>query len=156
MIRHDVVDSVSQVSNLLSRADEFCRGRGARLTLNRRVVLDILLRENRAMGAYEIQKQIKTAFGRQLESITIYRALKFLLLQGLIARLATRKKFVAIDPEDSRTSIFLICENCGASFRTDNFLIEKLTEQNADDLRFRISLEGIELLGTCCRCLSTK
>jgi Fe2+ or Zn2+ uptake regulation protein len=119
-------------------------------------VLDILLQENRAMGAYEIQKQIKTAFGRRLESITIYRGLKFLLRQGLIARLATRKKFVAIDPGDSRTSIFLICENCGALFRTDNFLIEKLTEKNADDLSFRISLEGIELLGTCGQCLPTK
>jgi Fur family zinc uptake transcriptional regulator len=156
MARHDVVDSVSQVCNLLSRADEFCRVRGACLTLNRRVVLDILLRENRAMGAYEIQKQIKTAFGRQPEPITIYRALKFLLRQGLIVRLATRKKFVAINPGDSRTSIFLICENCGSSFRTDNFLIEKLIEQNTVNLSFRISLEGIELLGTCAQCLATK
>jgi Fur family transcriptional regulator, zinc uptake regulator len=148
MRRIDTVVSASQVADLLSRADEMCRDRGARLTSGRRAVLDILFRENRAISASEIRKQLEPVLRRQLQPTTIHRALIFLLRHRLIARLASRNTFVAIDPRHSQTSIFMSCENCGSSLRTDNFLI---VEQDAGDLKFRIRL--VELLGTCARCL---
>jgi Fur family zinc uptake transcriptional regulator len=139
----------------MSHADQFCRDRGERLTPNRRLVLDTLVRENRAMRAYEILEQLEP-LGSQWQPITVYRALNFLRRQGLIARLAGRNTFVAIDPQHPQTGIFLTCENCGTSLRTDNFLVEKLMERNAGESSFRIRLEGIELLGTCAKCLPSK
>jgi Fur family zinc uptake transcriptional regulator len=155
MPRLSAVDPASKAHDPISWADKFCRDHGARLTLNRRKVLAILVKENRAMGAYEILKRLQP-LGSQWQSITIYRALDFLLRQGLIVRLASSGTFVAIDPRHSQSDIYLTCEHCGKSIRKNNFLVKKLVEQNAGDSSFRIRLEGIELLGTCAKCLSSE
>jgi Fur family transcriptional regulator, zinc uptake regulator len=147
-------NSSSEVRDSLSRADKLCRDRGLRLTRNRREVLEILLQENRAMGAYELREELEAASGRRIQPPTIYRALYFLVRQRLVARLASRNAFVVMGPRLSQKGIFLTCENCGSSFKADNFLFEKLVQQNASDPSFRISLQGIELIGTCARCLA--
>jgi Fur family zinc uptake transcriptional regulator len=155
MPRLHTIDPASKAHDLISRADKSCREHGARLTLNRRKVLAILVEENRAMGAYEILKRLKP-LGSQWQSITIYRALNFLLQQKLVVRLTSSGTFVAIDPRRSQTSIFLTCETCGTSIRSNNFLSKTLMEHNAGGRNFRIRLEGLELLGTCARCLSSE
>jgi Fur family zinc uptake transcriptional regulator len=156
MLRLHAIESATEVGEFLARADKFCRAHGARLTRNRREVLDILLQENRAMGAYELREQLEAASGRQIQHPTIYRALYFLMRYGFIARLASRNAFIATGPQQAHVGIFLTCENCGSSFRVNNFLIEKLLQRNASDHSFQIRLQGIELLGTCSRCLATE
>src|SRR5437763_224604 len=117
MLRLHAIDSATEVGRSLARAAKSCSDRDARFTRNRREVLDILLQENRAMGAYELREQLEAAFGRPIQRPTIYRALYFLMCHGLVARLPIRNAFVVVGPRIAQGGIFLTCENCGSSTR---------------------------------------
>ena len=69
----------------LALADVLCRERGVRLTELRRRVLEILWNSPTPLGAYAILDVLRED-GRLGAPPTVYRALDFLLEQGLIER----------------------------------------------------------------------
>ena len=76
----------------LARAEALCQQRGARLTDLRRRVLEIIWSSATPLGAYTILDVLRDD-GRQGAPPTVYRALDFLLAQGLIHRLASLNVF---------------------------------------------------------------
>ena len=66
----------------LARAEALCQQRGARLTDLRRRVLEIIWSSATPLGAYSILDVLRDD-GRQGAPPTVYRALDFLLAQGL-------------------------------------------------------------------------
>ncbi len=72
-----------------------CRREGTKLTPGRRRVLEILAEEGRPLGAYDLIEKIATTTGKHPAPISIYRALDFLLENGLVHRLASRNAFLA-------------------------------------------------------------
>ena len=81
-------------ADVLSHAETLCRQRKQRLTPMRRQVLNALAASHRPIGAYEIMERV-AADGTRPAPITVYRALDFLIEQGLVHRIESRNAFLA-------------------------------------------------------------
>ena len=78
----------------LSRAEAVTQASGARMTPVRRRVLEILLEQHKALGAYDVLARLATeGFGNQPP--VAYRALEFLVDQGLAHRIQRLNAFTA-------------------------------------------------------------
>src|SRR5207302_40950 len=86
-----------------------------RLTPMRRHVLEVLTRNHKPLGAYELIEQV-AVHGPRPAPITIYRALDFLTANGLVHRIESRNAFLACINNHASDApvVFLICEHCGA------------------------------------------
>src|SRR5918999_799750 len=102
-------DHLSCIGDALDRAAVLCDQRGARLTPLRRRVLELVWRGHEPVGAYDLLAQM----GRAAPP-TVYRALDFLIEQGLVHRIESLNAYVGCDrPEAAHASQFLICTDCG-------------------------------------------
>src|SRR5277367_4850296 len=77
-------DHASCVDEAIAAADRVCVASGARLTDLRRQVLELVWRSHQPVGAYEILERLAADSGRRAAPPTVYRALDFLLEQGLV------------------------------------------------------------------------
>lgn len=138
--------------DVLSRAQEMCRESGARLTPVRKRVLEILLEEHRAMGAYDVLDRLSAeGFGSQPP--VAYRALEFLVDQGFVHRIRRLNAFAACtSPGDSHAPVFLICKACKAVAETPGQSVRAELDHIASDLGFTVERTNIEALGLCPTC----
>src|SRR5262245_21314553 len=79
---------------LLARAEQMCTRRCARLTAQRRDVLECVARSHAAVGAYEVIERMAD-HGPRPAPITVYRALDFLVAHGLVHKIESRNAYVA-------------------------------------------------------------
>jgi Fur family zinc uptake transcriptional regulator len=135
----------------LARAERRCRERGVRLTDLRRAVLGIVLDSPRPLGAYEILDILRERTGRSAPP-TVYRALEFLLEQGLIHRLHTRNAFMACDQPEHRGGQFLICQQCGGVTELVDPNIADSLSHAAREAGFAVSESVVEVAGRCRAC----
>jgi Fur family zinc uptake transcriptional regulator len=99
-------------SDALEAARRLTEGRGLRLTETRARVLEIVAESHKPIGAYDILQRLAGERGRAAPP-TVYRALSFLVEQGLVHRIDTLNAFIAcFDAERSHDAGFLICESC--------------------------------------------
>ena len=92
------------------------RERGVRLTPLRRRVLELVWGSHRAVKAYDLLAALGDAVGAA-KPPTVYRALEFLMAQGLVHRIDSLNAFVGCPQPDHRHSAqFLICGGCGDVF----------------------------------------
>ena len=145
--------SGSAVARVLRHAESLCQRRGARLTRQRRLVLEMLLASARPLGAYEILDDLR---GRVAGAAppTVYRALDFLLEHGLAHKLESLHAYVGCThPDHPHTSQFLICTQCGdVTELEDQGVVQSLCEV-ASATGFRAKRRIVELTGTCARCI---
>lgn len=133
-------DHAHCVADALASADAYCADHRLRLTPVRRRVLEILLQEHKALGAYAILERLAAdGFGSQPP--VAYRALDFLVEHGFAHKVERLNAFVACShPGKSHTPAFMICRACdtvaeaqstpakgtlGAAARASGFQIEK-------------------------------
>ncbi|MCA1941626.1 MAG: transcriptional repressor [Caenispirillum bisanense] len=135
-------DHAACVAAGLAQAEDLCRARGARLTDVRRRVLELLLTEgHRAVGAYDLLDRLNAgAAGKKAAPPAVYRALDFLVEQGLVHRIASLNAFVGcVRPRDDHRAQFLICRRCGA-------VAELTGERLAQDLAEAAGRAGFTML----------
>lgn len=97
----------------LDDAADRCKARGASLTPIRRTVLGLLLSEPGGLKAYDLLDRIK-AVHTSATPPTVYRALDFLIEQGLAHRIARTNQFIACNHEGHDVAcLFLVCPQCG-------------------------------------------
>jgi Fur family transcriptional regulator, zinc uptake regulator len=145
---HSLADPAAQ----LSAAERVCAAAGEALTPLRRRVLELLLAEPGPAKAYDLLAKLDSAHG-PAKPPTIYRALDFLVRMGLAHRIESLNAFVACEVGAcARSTIFLICENCGAAeeFDAGHALVD-LAEAAARD-GFTIRRTMIEAAGLCSAC----
>ena len=137
----------------MAQSEAFCRARGARLTPIRRRVLELLHGFDKPLGAYDLVELLGSQ-GHRMAPITVYRALDFLIEQGLAHRLASRNAFVACPHGHGPGDLvaLLICEACGdvneiASPDVADTVTRVLREQDYQP-RSRI----LEITGRCGHC----
>lgn len=137
---------------VLDHADTLCRGRGVRLTEQRRRVLEILCRVGRPIGAYEIMDAMREGT-RGVAPPTVYRALDFLLEQGLIHKLESLHAYVGCDhPGQPHSSQFLICAECGVVRELDDAGVSESLGSVALERGFEARRRIVEVIGTCAGC----
>lgn len=139
-------------TDVLSRAEAMAAENGARLTPVRKRVLEILLEQHKAMGAYDVlQRLAKEGFGNQPP--VAYRALEFLVDQGFAHRIRRLNAFAAcMHPGEAHAPAFLICQSCDAVAEAPAVEVRQALEQAASALGFVIERSNIEAVGLCPAC----
>ncbi|MCB1804593.1 MAG: transcriptional repressor [Candidatus Competibacteraceae bacterium] len=137
----------------MAQAEQLCRARGVRLTALRRRVLELVLSSDTPQGAYAILDTLRLQDGRAGAPPTVYRALDFLLEQGLIHRLASCNVFIGCcQPTAHHSGQFLICRSCGKVAELDSQEVEKLIRKQAQKAGFRVESQMVEIAGYCQQC----
>ena len=137
---------------LLSEASELCAIRKLRLTPRRRQVLEIMLASHQPMGAYDILAELNRAGNADnIAPPIVYRALDFLLAEGLIHRIESRNAFITcVHPGHEFAAQFLICRDCDQVAELETSERSLLAE--ADNLGFVVDHSVVEITGICARC----
>ena len=139
------------VTTALRRAQDTCAARQVRLTPIRQRVLEILLESHRAMGAYDVLRQL-SAEGLADKPPVAYRALNFLLEQGLVHRIEKLNAYVACDcPIEDHAPTFLICMACHKVAESHNFSLDDVQDSLVTD-GFTVSRIVVEAEGLCAHC----
>ena len=143
------------LTSALARADALCAERGVRLTAQRRRVLELVCRAERPVGAYEILDQLRD--GGPAAPPTVYRALDWLLAQGLVHKLETLHAYIGCThPEHPHASQFLICDGCGGVTELEDPTIAGSLATVAAETGFRPSRPIVEVIGTCSDCAAKR
>ena len=137
----------------LERAEALCQTRDVQLTPLRRDVLRLVLEAEAPIGAYALLDQLKASRAKAAPP-TVYRALDFLLENGLVHRLSSRNAYLACGHHHAANDplVFLICDACGSvSERTSPSLGHDLDEI-ASETGFSRRGQVVELTGLCAGC----
>ena len=140
------------VHDALKSAEKLCLSRGVQLTAIRHKVLELIWNNHKAVKAYDLLDQIRPAF-EAAKPATIYRALDFLLEQGLIHRVESLNAFVGCHRSGIQHDLLLlICSECGdIEERAAASVIDAL-KRELTDARFAASHKTIEIQGICRKC----
>lgn len=146
-------DHTAFVTSTLAAADARCAADGLRFTPVRRKVLEILLQEHRALGAYAILDKLRdNGFGSQPP--VAYRALDFLVANGLAHKIERLNAFIAcVHPSHSHTPAFMICRLCDVVAETHSAPARGALGDAARASGFRIERTVVEAEGVCLACM---
>lgn len=138
----------------LAEAEAVCARKGTRLTAQRRMVLEQLLRAGCALGAYDLIARVEATAGRRMAPISIYRALDFLVSAGLVHRIESRNAFFACPAGHGPHphAVFMICDACGGVNEATCSGLERELSQLAQGSGFVPRDRIIELTGLCATC----
>ncbi|MCG7985528.1 MAG: transcriptional repressor [Candidatus Thiodiazotropha lotti] len=140
------------VSHALKNAEAYCLQQGLRLTKLRHQVLELIWANHQPVGAYELLEQL-TQEGRKAAPPTVYRALDFLMENGLVHRISSRNAYVGCSHAGhDHTAQFLICETCGQVAELDDARIGSVITKDADQLGFTVAQWTLEISGICDQC----
>lgn len=145
--------NVKEVGGQLDRAAEVCEQHGVRFTELRREILSLILAANGPVGAYELLDQLK-ATRKGAAPPTIYRALDFLMAQGLIHRVERLNAFIGCSNtgQPAHPVQFLICRLCGAVDELGDREIVTAIERATARKGFHPTLVTLEVEGVCFKC----
>ncbi|OEJ69030.1 transcriptional repressor [Magnetovibrio blakemorei] len=143
------------VTQALRQADGICTTRGVRLTDMRRQVFALVWQSHNPVGAYEVLEGLR-AGAKKVQPPTVYRALEFLLAQGLIHRIESLNAYIGCTvPGDAHAGQFLICRDCGQAAELIDQRIDAAIDQGAKSAGFYVEHPTVELEGLCAHCRST-
>lgn len=145
-------DHRSCLAEALAGAEALCAASGARLTALRRQVLEIIWQSHAPIGAYDILDALRKD-RHSAQPPTVYRALDFLLAQGLVHRVASLNAYVGCTAPGRRHGAqMLICERCGTVAELEDSHIGDTVASAARSVGFRINSQAVEVVGTCREC----
>ena len=141
------------VHSALTEADVLCAQKGLRLTALRRRVLELVWQSHKPLGAYDILAVLSELDGRRAAPPTVYRALDFLLENGLVHRIASLNAFISCShPEHAHQGQFLICRNCHAAIELEQKSISDAIVSSALGVGFTVEGQTVEVVGLCSGC----
>ncbi|GCE84084.1 transcriptional repressor [Komagataeibacter diospyri] len=149
------------VEPLLDQAAAVCLARAVRLTEIRRLVLGLVLAADRPLGAYDLLEQIRISRGKPVAPPTVYRALDFLMEQGLIHKIERLSAFAGcrhmLESGHAchghvHAAQFLICSKCGRVTELDDPHILKALLEVTLARGFSVRQTTIEAEGLCAAC----
>ncbi len=141
---------------LLTQARTLCERRGAQLTELRRKVLGLVLESDRPTGAYDLLDQLR-AHHKGAAPPTVYRALDFLLEQGLVHKVERLSAYVGcVHPSEEddhhHAAQFLICHRCGQVTELEDPRVARALVEVAREQGFRPTGSTMEVEGICAAC----
>lgn len=146
-------DHARCAADAIGHAETVCQKRGQRLTPIRRQVLEALLASHQPLGAYEIIDVLARSQAAPAP-ITVYRALDFLIANGLVHRIESRNAFLACvhDHDDTGLVAFLICENCGSVGEVEATSLARTLKEVGHHAGFTPRMSVVEISGVCRNC----
>jgi Fur family zinc uptake transcriptional regulator len=152
--QHDHEDCIRDA---LAAAERCCQQQGARLTAIRRRVLELVWASHEPVGAYGLLDRL-AAEGVKAVPPTVYRALDFLMEQGLVHRLERLNAYVGCSHRHGpHAAQFLICAGCGRVAELDDPALAAALLQSAKSRGFTVERQTVEVEGLCpeCRAISS-
>ncbi|MFO3664412.1 Fur family transcriptional regulator [Pseudomonas amygdali] len=141
------------VHSALAEADALCAKQGLRLTTLRRRVLELVWQSHKPLGAYDILAVLSDEDGRRAAPPTVYRALDFLLENGLVHRIASLNAFTGCNhPTHAHQGQFLICRLCHAAIELQHPAISNAVIDAAAGVGFAVEGQTVEIVGVCAGC----
>jgi Fur family transcriptional regulator, zinc uptake regulator len=141
------------ITSALDSARELCDQRGSRLTSLREQVLELIWQSHKPLGAYALMEMLAKASTRRVAPPTVYRALDFLLEEGLIHRINSLNAFIGCpSPGQKHQSHFLICQGCNVAVELDDEQLNQRIQGAAADAGFSLLSHSVEINGLCPAC----
>jgi Fur family zinc uptake transcriptional regulator len=140
-------------ADAIDHAERVCKLRSQKFTPIRRQVLRALLSSHRPLGAYEVIDQLAKSMPRPAP-ITVYRALDFLIENGLVHRIESRNAYLACahDHDTAAMVAFLICDACGSVGEIPAIPAAQGLNTAARATGFAPKMSVVEITGTCAHC----
>jgi Fur family zinc uptake transcriptional regulator len=146
-------DHAACITDSVAAVDARCEAAGLNLTPTRRRVLEILLQEHRAIGAYDILDRLR-ADGLGSQPTVAYRALDFLVTNGFAHKIEHLNAFIACaHPGQNHAPAFLICRACDAVAEAVG--ARSAVRVAAENVGFTVERTMVEALGLCPNCQDT-
>lgn len=147
------------VDDALARARALCAEAGVRLTPIREEVLQIVWSSHRPIGAYDVLAKLGKKHDNP-KPPTVYRALDFLLEQGLVHRIESLNAYIGCSHQDlgsmgAHSSQFLICRSCGNAKEIADPAIGEALQKVAAAEGFKQEKRVIEITGLCRDCAAS-
>ncbi|SEL17212.1 Fur family transcriptional regulator [Pacificibacter marinus] len=145
-------DHDSCIKDTVTTVDAHCISAGLQFTPVRKRVLEILLEEHRALGAYEVLDRLREE-GLGSQPPVAYRALDFLTKHGFVHKIERLNAFIACaHPAEEHTPAFLICRVCSSVAEAETDLTQGRIARIADSTGFQIERAILEAEGLCPNC----
>ena len=140
-------------ADAIDHAERVCEQRAQKFTPIRRHVLQALLSSHRPLGAYEVIDELAKSMPRPAP-ITVYRALDFLMENGLVHRIESRNAYLACahDHDAAAMVAFLICDTCGSVGEIPAAPVAQSLNAAARASGFAPKLSVVEITGVCAHC----
>ena len=136
----------------IQEAEQYCQENGLNFTPVRRKVLEILLKKNTAIGAYEILDLLREA-GFKNQPPVAYRALDFLVQNGFAHKIEQLNSFIGCThPGKDHSPAFMICRNCDSVSEEEALIRNFSVSQIASKAGFTVEKAVIEARGLCHSC----
>ncbi len=140
------------VDDALAAAEKLCAAKGLRFTPLRRRVLELVWSSHKPVGAYALLDALRK---EELGSAppTVYRALDFLIENGLIHRIERMNAFIGCShPGETHRGFFLICSNCGNAEELHSDGVAETIAVSAGRRGFTPRDMTLEVTGICANC----
>jgi len=148
-------DHAACVVEMIASAEAYCGKHKLQFTPTRRRVLEFLLEDHKALGAYDVLDRLAKE-GHGAQPPVAYRALDFLLKHGFAHKIERLNAYIACaHPHEHHAPAFLICRLCGSIVEASTSA-KKLMGKAAQDFGFEIERTVIEVEGTCPKCLAER
>ncbi|TCV87704.1 MULTISPECIES: transcriptional repressor [Methylomonas] len=142
------------INKAISVAEQLCLTRGVQLTPIRHKILELIWNSHKAVKAYDLLDQIRPVNDAAKPS-TVYRALDFLLEQGLIHRVESLNAFVGCHCSGTQhDQLLLICTECHTVQERSAPLVLSALSKELGDAGFVPQRKTIEIHGLCKSCRS--
>ena len=149
-----------QLKKTIRFANIKCATAGGKFTEKRQQVLEILLKANKPLSAYELTEQFNKVMSVPILAMSVYRILDFLESVSLVHRLKSENKFMACthvnDGCSHQLSMFLICSKCNKVIEmsdVDDKIKALFAQVELSD--FSPSETQLEISGLCRQCKPT-
>lgn len=137
------------INTALQNAEDICAQKGVRLTEQRKEVFEYIWESHKPVKAYEILEKIAGETGK-IQPPIVYRALDFLMENGLIHRIDSLNAFTGcLDPQSNHDTVFLICTTCGNADEYMSSDIKLAVSKAAKSNNFAAERTTIEISGQC-------
>lgn len=140
------------ITDALKKGEQICLENGLKFTTIRRKVLELVWESHKPAKAYDILKKLAEGDGAPVPP-TVYRALDFLLQNGLVHKINSLNAFVGCThPGPDNQCYFLICTDCEEVTECCASQLGDAIGQSAKTNVFKMESVSLEIKGVCQAC----
>lgn len=147
-------DHTACITAAMHQAELVCQRAGVRLTQLRRQVLELIWQAHTPLGAYALMEMLeKSSDRKRVAPPTVYRALDFLIEQGLIHKVHSLNAYIGCShPRREHNDALFICIKCGFTEEVPSNSIQQAINLSASQNRFTVKEKILEIVGHCSSC----
>jgi len=130
---------------------ERLKQQGERLTVPRRLVIDILCEQGDHLTVQDIEHRLQQR-NVHLSEATVYRILQWLKNLGIVSQTDLGKSEFVYQVLDDRPHHHLVCLSCHTIIDIDDTLMTSLREQLSRQYGFEPRIDHMAIYGLCQNC----